>query len=425
MGASPTHQRLKPGTLFETPSADPLDALIQDQLPSAFLAASKVPVTDAEAVDGRWEDTAVGYMVTFKGVAAKLRKHQRSWRRLATFAKQQLFLADAHDVEGLFKLWCYRLIALINIGLCQLALAELDKLGDLFRPEFHHGRFHARSRGGRVLWARLPAYLGDKALSIDRLYFLMGRCSQFQASVVDPDKVPLWKDRIKQLSILIVNHLISLEDYGLATEVMDGIVEMTEADPALHHISVRLHIHVSFSIASQLKLGVQGGNLPRARDAYQSLVNSLNGQTRPIYEPVLRIDESLLHMAEGNWKMAQEVMEKHLEDYPNDNLVIATAGYGLTSQASNNLAVCSLYLCELPKAIETLQRVTASARGPRFFDESPPSLLKVVILNLATLYELATQRHLHRKRALLEQLHAHLGDGFELSAFKLPWQSSA
>lgn len=376
------------------PKADPLDALIRNQLPSTFMTSSRVPLSTVETSDKHWEDIAVGYC------------RQRSWRTLATFSKQRLLITEVGDVDTLTKLWCYRLIALIHIGLCQLAAAELDKLGDLFRPDLRYEAylelFPGRSGSMipftlQVIWAQLPAYLGELAVSLDRLYFLMGWCHQ--ASAADPGREQFWDGRIQQLSLLVVNHLISLEDYALANEVLGRVLESSELDPTLLQISVRFNLH--------------SGNLPGAKQAFNQLLTSLDATTRPHFERSLKIDASLLHMAEGNWRMAQQVLEELVQADPKDSV------------AANNLAVGSLYLGELPKAIEALQKLTALAQDPKSFKLRPEAPLKVIIHNLTTLYELATHRHLNRKRTLLEQLHPHLGDGFELTAFKLPGLSES
>ncbi|KAJ9065839.1 Trafficking protein particle complex subunit 12 [Entomophthora muscae] len=293
---------MQPPGLFDIPLNDPLNGLVQNQLSSAFRSSSRLPYNDPDVINDSWEDTAVGYA------------QQKSWRVLATFSRQRLLLADKKDIDTLMKLWCYRLLSLININLCQLASAELDKLGDLFRAELQYEAFPELfpDRKGpivpftlQVIWARLPSYLGDNMTSIDRLYFLMSRCNQ--ASLAEPDKKNIWIGRIKQLSILVVNYLIKLEDFAMATETLDCLIKEVGSDPSLQHIMFRIHIYC--------------GNLPCARVAFQNLCKSLDKETMPAFEPVLKIDESLLHMAEGNWRLAQEVITQHLNNYPKDQLV--------------------------------------------------------------------------------------------------------
>ncbi|CDH51222.1 hypothetical protein RO3G_00406 [Lichtheimia corymbifera JMRC:FSU:9682] len=57
------------------------------------------------------------------------------WRSVARFARQQLVVNKTMDIERILQLWYLRLLALCKLGLYQLASAELDKLGDLNRPD--------------------------------------------------------------------------------------------------------------------------------------------------------------------------------------------------------------------------------------------------------------------------------------------------
>lgn len=80
-----------------------------------------------------------------------------------------------------------RLQALVNLRLYQLALAELDKLGDLNRQEYtyeyHQGLFPGKSGlmipfELRVLWANLPGWMKHQNTSIERITLLAMECQK-------------------------------------------------------------------------------------------------------------------------------------------------------------------------------------------------------------------------------------------------------
>lgn len=379
---------LQPKTLYDIPLNDPLHGLVQNQLASSFNVGSRMSVNDIDAVGETWEETIKNYI------------NQGSWRALAAFSKQRLLLTDRLDVDTLMKLWCYRLFSLIKVNLCQLASSELEKLGDLFRWEFDfeaHPSIFIDRKGSmvpfilQVIWARLPSYLGDKGLSIDRLFFLINKCRETYFRF--PDQASLWAERILQTSLIIINYLIELEDFSLATELLQNLINENQTNLSLRHFLVRLHLH--------------GGNLSSAKSAFLEFKKNISETPYEMqYISELKMDESLLMMAQGEWEQAQEILSGFLEIKPDSYSI------------SNNLAVCSLYLCNLPKAVQLFQSIVTSQKSPGYSCHDN-SLMETSISNLVTLYELATQNHLERKRALLEQIHTNLGDGFDTLAFKL------
>jgi hypothetical protein len=57
---------------------------------------------------------------------------------LAKYAQQQLIQCDPRDVDEIMKLWYCRILALCKLRLYKLAQAELDRLGELDRPELYY-----------------------------------------------------------------------------------------------------------------------------------------------------------------------------------------------------------------------------------------------------------------------------------------------
>lgn len=85
------------------------------------------------------------------------------------------------------QLWYTRLLALTKLRLYQLASAEFDGLGDLDRAEltyeYHQGLFPGQTGSMvpfdlRVLWAKLPAWLGNTGASVQRVVLLIVFCKK-------------------------------------------------------------------------------------------------------------------------------------------------------------------------------------------------------------------------------------------------------
>ena len=82
-----------------------------------------------------------------------------------------------------------------------------------------------------------------------------------------------------------------------------------------------------------------------------------------------------------------------------------------TPQASNNAAVCLLYLGRLKDSLRQLEAM--ARRDPR------QRLHESVLFNLTTMYELESSRSLQKKQALLEAVAGTEGDSFNTQCLKL------
>jgi hypothetical protein len=104
------------------------------------------------------------------------------WRSLVGFTRHKLTNTPKQDIDSIMKLWEFRLTALANISLYQLASAELEKWGPILGQEYRYESYPNLfpQRAGYMipfsiltLWARLPSCLGNITKSIDRLYSLL------------------------------------------------------------------------------------------------------------------------------------------------------------------------------------------------------------------------------------------------------------
>lgn len=112
------------------------------------------------------------------------------WRSVARYARHQITQSSASQLESILRLWYLRLLALMQLGLYQLASAELEKLGNLYRPELTFEYHGISGKTGSivpfellVLSARLPFYLKYPLISLERLTLLAVHCKKVKWSL--------------------------------------------------------------------------------------------------------------------------------------------------------------------------------------------------------------------------------------------------
>ncbi|KAI9296851.1 hypothetical protein K502DRAFT_340690 [Neoconidiobolus thromboides FSU 785] len=376
----PQELQLQFNNLFDIPLNDPLLSLLQTFIANSLHLSSKVELEDIELNQESWEQKVGEY--------AK----QGLWRGLATFMKQQIATTDNSQILLLLKLWCYRLISLIKLNLCQLASAELDKLDNLFDKKYrfeNQPELFPNRKGPMipfvllVIWAKLPGYLGDNLISIDRIYYLINYCRK--VNKFNPEQIQLWKNRIIQLSLILTNYLLKLKELILATTIIEQLTLQSDCDFIIWNCCIRLYLY--------------GGNIKEAEikikqyNRYELIDNN--------YKLNLLLNNTLLLMSKAQWNDSIQLIETYLDKNENN------------FKLNNLLAINYLYIGNLNKSITILKQTIE-----QFTKENSPLLPAIILKNLSTSYELITIHHLKKKKQILDLIHPYLGDGYDIDAFK-------
>ncbi|RCI01686.1 Trafficking protein particle complex subunit 12, partial [Rhizopus stolonifer] len=261
---------------------------------------------------------------TIKGPEAMVMNNM--WRSIAKYARQQIMQSDPTQVQDILKLWHMRLLALTKLGLCQLASAEFEKLGDLDRPELTDPVTHVSIVPFelRMLFATLPSHLKYPALALERITLLVVYCKKMQRQSDDS----VWKQREIQTYLVLATHWIHIKDYSSAANTMELI--LTKAPDQVDVLS------------GLGRLYLQMGDMESANRMFDRM-ESLYGEQDHVKE-ALETNRALAYMAQGEWSQARDILQKN-----KDNLM-----------AMNNLGVCEVYLGHLAKAIDTLETLTAN-----------------------------------------------------------------
>lgn len=214
-----------------------------------------------------------------------------------------------------------RLLALTKLGLCQLASAEFEKLGDLNRPELCDPNTHKSLVPFelRILWATLPSFLKYPTMTLERITMLAVYCKKMQTR--DIASVELWKHREIQTYLVLATHWIGMKDYSAAAHTMELILT-----------KVPDHIDILSSLG---RLYLQMGDMTSAQKTFDRMEEKYADNS--VTEEAIKTNKAFVLMAQGEWTQARDVLQQVYESN-NSNLLVM-----------NNLAVCEVYLGNLVK----------------------------------------------------------------------------
>ncbi|CAO3661536.1 unnamed protein product [Umbelopsis ramanniana] len=321
--------------------------------------------------------------------------NRKSWRSVARFARNRIVQTNPSHLAEILQLWYVRLQALVNLRLYQLALAELDKLGDLNRQEYtfeyHQGLFPGKSGimipfELRVLSANLPGLMKHYNNSIERLTILAMECQKMQLNSNEDGE--LWRKREVSLYIMLANFLLEIKDFPLTIQIMTKTVsKFSDEEPEPDVISTLGRLYL------------QLGNIQDAKKVFKGLESQET--SGPHVKRLIRMNSALCHVATGDWSPAREELDAILAEDPNDY------------EAVNNLVVCLVYLGELNQAIAVMEDLISKS------EDQAHGLTEKAVFNLCTLYELRSDTAQEKKIWKLQQLHQHVGDAFHVESFKI------
>ncbi|KAI7862677.1 hypothetical protein BDF14DRAFT_1876567 [Spinellus fusiger] len=307
------------------------------------------------------------------------------WRSVARYARQRL-------------LWYIRLLALVKLGLHQLASAEFDKLGDLHRPELT-AEYHPQLYPGRIgtlvpfelwmLWACLPAWLKYPLLSLERITLLSVDCKKMQSR--DPEKQGVWRQREMQVYLVLSTQLMAMQDFSTAASMMEMVLEHFATRDGKQNIDI---------LSGLGRLYLQLGDYASAEKMYQRIQEQEKHENDASVQEAILTNKAFLYMADGEWLKAKHLLQQVYEAN-NDNLLIVS-----------NLAVCEVYLGQLANAIELLEKLTRE-------NPSSAGTCETVLMNLCTLYEVRYDSAVEKKIDVLKQVARWVGDSFNAECIKL------
>ena len=190
---------------------------------------------------------------------------------------------------------------------------------------------------------------GDGRRGVAGYYDLAREARAEVKKATDLEEKEAWKEKLKGLGLCVANALIEMGDAGAAIRHLESLRPQDRKDNVLESRLALLYISV--------------GNVQVAR---QCLSDNSSSHLRP-----------LLSMADGRYADAAEEWKA----LPSSDL------------ATQNLAVCLLYTGKVDETLELLDQLVEKQRS--FY---------ALTFNLATVYELCSEKGKQRKEDLVERV---------------------
>lgn len=369
-------------TLFlDIPQNTPLDDIVATHLTPDSAKRKTVTLTEAEA-----SGQPIEYLI----------KNQ-AWRTLAQYARQQITITPKHDVDLIMKCWYARALSLVKLRHFHLLSAEFEKIGDFLKDELKYEHYPSvyPNRKGYIIpfpliltHAQIPALSNRPLQSLDRYYRLLFQLDNYllDESISESERHLFFVNKL-QVLLHIISVLISIKDYVAANKVMKLTLELQPNSLDLMSAFGRVHLHF--------------GNLLDSKLLFTKVDDDLKRQGVDIEKSEISLTNSALYtMAIGNWDEAIQILQKTIKLFPKNTTIV------------NNLSVANVYAGSLTKAIGTLESLFSTSPS-QIFSAEP------MLFNLSTLYELATEDNLSRKRGMMSGMLKWAGDGVGVECLKL------
>ncbi|KAF2084946.1 hypothetical protein K490DRAFT_47708, partial [Saccharata proteae CBS 121410] len=274
------------------------------------------------------------------------------------------------DAPTIFQLFHIRLSCLTVLNLHGLAAAEAKALGDLSSSFYRNpiSGAHIVPWELRVLAVRLQGLgYGDWRRGVMGYYELAreARIAMVHAAPGSEER-KMWKARLRDVGIRVAAALVEMDEGEGAARHLASL-RRGEGDGGLEDARLR-------SVEALVWLRI--GDVDAARECLKPLAPHDQPQTTPTAAL-----EALIAMADGDLDSALATWESLHATYPSDAMI------------AQNLAVCLLYTGRIAESRETLEKLVEKGDA-----------LQAVTFNLATVYELCTERSRERKGELAERV---------------------
>lgn len=325
------------------------------------------------------------------------------------------------DIPRVLDLFYTRLACLVLVSHATLAAKEARTLLDILARETGNAS-HSQpgSRAGsrerppldriailalipwplRLLLERLKTVLtNDARRGIMNLYQLGAECrAQFSRARKEGDEegMRVWRERLADLGVRVAGELVGMGEFDTAGRHLsmldDGLVveDGVSADEGDGGGRERIAMAVRKAL-----LYLRIGDVDTARECYTDLVStSTTDSSPPLDLEVLRV---LTFMAEADYVSPVELLERLLTLHPSNELL------------RHNLAVCLLYNGDVQRANSLLEGMVGKADGAAASSEDDAvsgesPVFSALLFNLATIYELRTEKARERKVKLVERV---------------------
>ncbi|KAI9783570.1 MAG: hypothetical protein M1839_003740 [Geoglossum umbratile] len=300
------------------------------------------------------------------------------FRRAAILSARLLTTSTPPTAHAqIFYLLYIRLITLTLINATPLAAQEVKALEDLSSSYYRDPLTNAHLVPWelRVLAVRLQGIgFGDWRRGIMG-YYELAREARVEGGNASGEEREVWRGRVKDLGIRVGDSLVEMGDLEGAGRHFEGLREALEGsgEEGYREKLALLHLRI--------------GNLSAAQSLYPPSSSADSSSPLP----------ALISMASGDFHTAATLWSALLAKEPPNETPTATRDNALPLQ---NLAICLLYTGQLSETRRILEELVES--GWAFHG---------LLWNLATVYELCSERAVALKGELAERVARAVGEG--------------
>lgn len=242
----------------------------------------------------------------------------------------------------------------------------------------------------RWLHAYLPFTLGDRQLSLDRLYslrhFIRDKKLPQNRDSISEVSLTLWKKREAFVINTIISHHLSQKEFKLCLSLLRAEISKNE-DPLL--------------VSKFGYVQMQYGDLDGAKRSFEVVEKMVMGSESGNVElkNLLSRNKALMYLVGKDYVSAVREYEECIERDGSDVVAI------------NNKALCLMYLRDLSDSIKVLE--SALERVPTV------ALNETIVVNLCSMYELAHVNHADIKKTLSTWIARVAPDDFDNSCTRI------
>lgn len=243
----------------------------------------------------------------------------------------------------------------------------------------------------RWLHAHSPFTLGDRQLSLDRLYALLHfirdkKLSRNRDSITEIS-MELWKKRETFVVNSIVSHHLSLKEFKVCLYLLRAEISKNEGDP--------------FIVSKLGYVQMQYGDLDRAKQSFELVEKMVEGSEsgNVNLKNLVGRNKALMYLVGKDYVSAVREYDECMERDGSDVVAI------------NNKALCLMYLRDLSDSIKVLE--SALERVPT------TALNETLVVNLCSMYELAFVNNADIKKTLSTWIARVAPDDFDTSCTRM------
>lgn len=281
-------------------------------------------------------------------------------------------LKNPHD----YHIWFIRFACMIKLHLFQELESEFETFGNL-------NSYTKFPFSLRLLHAELPIHMVPSRSheSLDRLFRLL-MITNTILSILPKDQTHLWHKRRLRILYSIANCYILMKR-------IDSIVSILE-NQIIKNETIEQQIELYLLI---VRILLQTGDELNAQRAFDRALGLLPSK------------ENLSH----EFLRTKELFALFRNDFSNNKLLLSSA-LDNTIEVNNNCVVL-LYMSKMKESLEIYEKLIR---------QKSENIHEAIIYNICTIYELESFRFMQKKHDLIDYISRYVGDGFSLSALKLP-----